>query len=223
MLLGLEITYIPAPPDALRQTSLCFRPKEENTHLAPILPRPRLTVGLPLGLQLEASYLPPVTLLDATPNLFGMALSRTWYVSPGATLSLRAHLTRGWVRGPVTCDRRSLQLQDPMAACYGAAPSRDRYSPNVTGLQLSLGRELGSRLRVGLAGGWSMMEPRFQVWFRDATGFLDSTRVVASLRRWNAQLAFEYTLNRKATAVAAVFSVPEDVNLVRLGFNFAGW
>jgi hypothetical protein len=222
IVLAMEATYIPAPPDALRQTSICFRPKEENTHLSPLLPRPRVVVGLPWGAQLEASWLPPITLMDATPNLYGVALTATWKVGPSANAAVRAHLTGGSVRGPVTCDREALQLEDPMAACYGTSPSRDRYSPNVRGVQFLLGQELSTRVRVAAAAGWSALEPRFQVWFRDATGFLDSTRVVTSLSRWNAGLLAEYSPRLSTTITAAVFAVPEDVTLFRLAFSFVG-
>src|SRR5690606_28958690 len=65
--LAFDLTWIPEPSESLRRTDQCFLPKEENTQLSPILPRPRVAVGVAGDLVLEATWLPPITVADATP------------------------------------------------------------------------------------------------------------------------------------------------------------
>lgn len=73
--IALEMTYVPAPASNSQRSDECFVEKSQHTELSPVLPRPRVAVGLPGGVVAEFSYLPPVTVADATPSLLGLALS----------------------------------------------------------------------------------------------------------------------------------------------------
>src|SRR6185295_6857584 len=64
---AFEVTYIPEPSDELRKTSVCFLPKDENSQLSSVLPRPRLSVGLPGGFFVEGTYLPFLLVIGAPP------------------------------------------------------------------------------------------------------------------------------------------------------------
>ncbi|HVT03748.1 MAG TPA: hypothetical protein VHL58_10295, partial [Thermoanaerobaculia bacterium] len=57
--LGFEGEYIPTPSAQLQKTGKCFLQKSEHTSLSRVFGRPRLTIGLPGSMAIEASYLPP--------------------------------------------------------------------------------------------------------------------------------------------------------------------
>src|SRR3954463_365426 len=105
--LGFEASYVPSPSKEIQQPEACYGIKKtENTNLSPVFPRPRVTIGLPGGILLEGSYLPPISVADAEPNLGSVAVARPWRLSGDATkgsvsLLLRAHATMGRVRGSI--------------------------------------------------------------------------------------------------------------------------
>ena len=112
---GFEAAYVPSPSREMQQPEACYGIKKtENTNLSPVFPRPRVAIGLPGGVVLEGSYLPPISVADAEPNLGSVALSYPWRVRGSdeqghVDVLLRAHATFGWVRGSITCPEKSLQ------------------------------------------------------------------------------------------------------------------
>ena len=217
-----DVTYIPKPDPSLQRTGRCFTPKEESTQLSPVFPRPRLVVALPFGVTVEGSYLPPLRVAGAQANLLSGALS----VSRGIgsrlggprTASLRAHGTRGWVRGAITCAKNALQQRDATEPCYGTRPSRDTFRPNAWGIEAMLSRTLlADRLGVYGGAGMNWLQPRFQVGFTDGSGFEDRTRVEVDLTRAALFAGAEWRLGGMVSATAQLYAVPEDVALFRLG------
>lgn len=174
--LALESAWLPAPPADVRRSDACYLAKAENTTLSPVLPRPRVAVGLPAGLALEASILPPVTVADATPALAGIALAYAGRLGARATLLARVHGTIGHVEGPVTCARDALQ-PDPNAPCFGETPSSDRYAPNASGADLLLDVPFAAHWSALLGAGVLHARARFDVDFTNAFGVRDDTRV----------------------------------------------
>jgi hypothetical protein len=136
--LVLEVAGVPTAGNDIRTTQCFAAGKSQNANLSSVLPRPRLMVGLPWGFHVEGTYLPPVTVGNATPNLVQGALAWTTrlgtFAGNSLRLQLRGHMTRGWVRGPITCDETSLR-PDPTAPCYGRQPSADKYRPDMTGAE----------------------------------------------------------------------------------------
>jgi hypothetical protein len=214
---ALDVTWIPAPDEDLRQTTQCFQPKEENTQLASVFPRPRLAVGLPFHLQLEATWLPPITIADATPNLLSVALAFTRPLGGSLGVAVRGHATLGEVKGPITCPTSALQLDDPMLACYGTAESEDTYEPNILGVEAALTWRASDRVAGYAGGGFTWLRPRFQVGFQEADGPYDSTRVLVDLERVSALAGVQYRLSPSMSLTGELYAVPEDVTLVRLG------
>jgi hypothetical protein len=228
---AFEVAPVPVPPSGLEQTSYCYAGAVQRSRLAPALPRPRVTVALPAGLALEGSYLPPVTVADATPNLASLALSATRVVRGGAadsaaagsrrgaavvTAMLRAQGTFGSVKGPITCPRSGLQRTDPVGRCYGTEPSHDTFHPDMAGLEGALAAHRGGgRLGVYAGGGVTWLEPRFQVGFRDGNGALDQTRIRVSLTRATVFGGATYRLGRAVDLSAQVYSVPVDATTFR--------
>jgi hypothetical protein len=115
-------------------------------------------------------------------NLFGFALTETVGHRDGLAAAIRAHATFGSVHAPVTCDRDA--LADPVSECFDGTLSDDRYSPNIMGVDLSVGWAMaGGRLRPYLGSGYNRLEPRFQVNFTNQFGTTDRTSVAVNLDR----------------------------------------
>jgi hypothetical protein len=220
--LGGELTYIPEPDPSLQHTGLCFTPKQESTQLSPVFPRPRLSLGLPYGALVEASWLPPVKVAGAEANMFSgaLSLSRAIVRTEGAPIvaAARVHMTRGWVRGAITCAKSALQTRDSSAPCYGTAPSRDTFHPNMWGIDGSIGRAFHSdRLNLYGGGGVNWLAPRFRVGFTSGNGLVDNTPVEVDLRRVAWFAGGSWRVARQWAATGQVYGVPEDVTLFRLG------
>jgi hypothetical protein len=223
VVLGADLTYIPKPDPALERTGVCFMPKKESTQLSPVFPRPRLMIGLPLGMGLEIGYLPPVRVAGAKANLLSGALSVARPLlsvggQPVVFAAARVHATRGYVNGAITCSDDAIQLSDSSQPCYGSKESNDTFRPNMWGIDGSIGRSfMAGRLGLYAGGGYTWLAPRFRVGFDDATGFKDRTRVEVDLTRASVFGGATWHLAGIWSATGQVYSVPTDVTLLRLG------
>lgn len=219
--LSFDATYVPSPGDDISRSEIC-NDKGENTELSPVFPRPRLALGLGRGLALEVSWLPPVTVMDATPNLFSVGLS---YLVPfgdrGMSFTARGHATAGTVKGPITCADDVIQDDDPFEVCYATRPSEDTYKPNMFGLEGVLGFGGQSRVSTYLGLGYTFLRPRFQVGFVDVNGNVDNTRIEVDLQRVAAFAGGIWHLSDRVGLTAELYSVPEDVTTVRIGGSWA--
>lgn len=214
-----EVEPIPKPDHGIQKTDACFTSKTENTSLAPAFGRVRLVVTLPFGLLLEGSYLPPVTIADATPNLVSASIAKA-FLLPGKldnlNLSFRVHSVRGTVKGPITCPRQSLQATSSNSPCFGSKASRDTFRPNLVGVEASLARWSDDKTNsffVGVGENW--IKPRFQVGFTSGTGAVDSTRIEVDLTRAVVFGGYNRKIGGRFDATAEVYSVPSDVTLFR--------
>ena len=181
--LGLEAARVPGVDQATATPTIC-RPGKgpENTGVLPALARPRLSVPLPHGLALEASWIPPVRVNGVKANLVGLALTENVGHRDGLAAAFRVHATFGSVHAPVTCDRDA--IGDPTSECFDGTVSDDRFSPNIMGADVSVGWAMvGGRLRPYLGTGYNRLEPRFQVNFTNQFGDTDRTRVAVNLDR----------------------------------------
>lgn len=226
VLVSVEMAPIPRPDPAMEQTSFCYVGKSENTRLAPVFIRPRISVGLPLGFAFEASYVPPVQAWDAQPNLASVALSRTQRLPVGIggsplALLLRAHGTFGRVRGPITCPRSGLQTSDPNAPCFGTNPSRDIYHPDMFGAEGALGISSGNgRWSAYAGGGVNWLRPHFEVDFVDGAGIPDHTKVDVDLTRGALFGGVTARVTGPLRLSAQVYDVPADVTTWRFGIGY---
>jgi hypothetical protein len=225
--LGFEMTYVPSPSERIQTPEACHNEKKtENTELSPVFPRPRLTIGLPGGFAVEASYLPPITVADATPNLASAALS---YMRPlrrggaGASLDLllRGHATFGHVRGPITCPAESLQQADFAKPCYGDAASDDTFKPNMVGGEAALAfTRSDGRLSGYAGGGVTRNQPRVKVHFDYFDGSLDRRPIIVNLTRAAAFAGARYRFGTRIDIATEVYSVPADVTTIRLAAGY---
>jgi hypothetical protein len=214
---GLELTYVPNVDPALAIPREC-RPSKlrpENTDLIPVLPRPRIALGLPGGFGIEASWIPPVRIAEARAHLASVAVSRVTPINRGAALiSLRAHATVGVINGPITCNDEA--LEDAASDCYQGTRSDDEFHPNVYGIEAAIGWRLGASLSPYMGAGYNRLTPRFRVNFTDQFGQTDRRRVSVDLDRgvlfagatWRATPAFALS--------GEVYSAPSDAVTARL-------
>ena len=180
---GVEVAYLPKVSDATATPTVC-RPGKgpEHTDLLFALARPRFGMPLPLGLTLQASWVPPVRVNGVKANLFGLSVERAFGRPDGLVAALRAHATFGSVHAPITCDDTA--LADAASECFGGTRSDDRFSPNILGLDLAIGGTLANgRLRPYGGAGYNRLQPRFQVNFTNQFGELDNRRVEVNLNR----------------------------------------
>lgn len=222
--LAFDATYVPGPGADITSPEECYNPnKTENTELSPIFPRPRVQVGLGGGFVAEAMYLPPVTVMDATPNLLSVALG---YVRPlgarGMSLGLRGHATFGTVKGPITCAPDVIQTSNPTGNCYATQPSDDTYKPNMVGGEalLGFGEIPGSKLRVYVGLGVNALMPRFQVGFVDAANNVDNQEIEVDLTRVVGMAGGSYRVSPRFALTGELYSQPRDVTTIRLGGAF---
>lgn len=223
--LGFEGEYIPKPDAEIQRTGKCFLQKSEHTSLSPVFGRPRITIGLPGSFAIEASYLPPVKIADAKPNLGSVAISHTqrlplFGVAGGATLMIRAHATFGNVKGPITCPRSSLQTTSPSAACFGTTPSNDTFSPNMHGIDLLAGVRPPLSVFGFYAGvGANQIDPHFQVGFTNGQGGVDRTKVQLEnpVTRLTLTAGTTAHIKDRIDFGAQILSVPADATTFRFG------
>ena len=221
---GFEASYVPSPSKEMQQPEACYSVKKtENTDLSPVFPRPRVAIGLPGGLMLEGSYLPPIKVADAKPNLGSVALSwprrLTGDEEHGSlSLLLRAHATMGKVEGPITCPEKALQTNDPSAACYGTAPSSDTYKPNMFGGEVGMAKQAaGDRWGAYASTGVTWLRPRFQVGFQYLDAAYDDTKISVDLTRFALGAGAWYRVGAAAAVTGELYSVPADATTFRLG------
>jgi hypothetical protein len=214
--LGLEAASVPNVDPATATPTTC-RPGKgpENTDLLPAIARPRIGVPLPLGLALDASWIPPVRVAGVKANVVALALTRSFGRTDGLAAAVRAHATFGSIRAPITCDRQ--QLGDPTSECFQGSVSDDRYSPNIMGVDVSVGWAMvGGRLRPYLGSGYNRLQPRFQVNFRNQFGDLDTTRLAVNLNRAVVFGGASWQLSEHLAVAGEIYASPADAATGRL-------
>jgi hypothetical protein len=212
-----EAAFVPTPSTTLQHTDYCYTGRAENTSLTSFFGRPRLAVGLPMGFGIEVSYLPSITVANATPNLASAGLWLTRKMTTALLLMGRVHGTIGTVRGPITCPRTALQQQDAQAPCYGTSPSVDEFRPNMAGAELILATipRNTSRVRFSAGLGVNRLYPRFRVGFSDLSGGTDRTRITVDLTRVTALAGATVSLSHRCDASAQAFTSLSDATTVR--------
>jgi hypothetical protein len=219
---GLEGTYLPNIDPDIRTATIC-RPGKgpENTDQLNAFPRPRAALGLPGGLILEGSWIPPIAINQVKVNLVGLSLERGFPLRrAGATLGLRLHGTFGLIRAPITCD--DANLQDPTSECFQGTRSDDRYHPNIFGAEALLGWSIAQgRLRPFVGTGANILHSRFQVNFTNAFGFTDNTLVRANLTRGVIFGGATWAPSPRLGLSGEIYSAPADAVTGRLMLSYA--
>ena len=223
---GAEGGLIPDPDTAIQRSGACFTKKSENTKLSPVFGRPRVTLTLPAGFALEGSYLPPIKINDAEPNLGSAALSWSRRLKMASTgnstdIMFRLHGTAGHVRGPITCPEKALQQTDATRPCFGTKPSVDTFKPTMAGIEGILSTVAwDGRVAFYAGGGENFLRPRFQVGFTDGLGSVDSTLIVVDLNRITMFGGVTAEMTSALDLSAQVYDVRGDGITFRIGAGY---
>ena len=223
---GAEGGLIPDPDTAIQRSGACFTKKSENTKLSPVFGRPRVTLTLPAGFALEGSYLPPIKINDAEPNLGSAALSWSRRLKMASTgnstdIMFRLHGTAGHVRGPITCPEKALQQTDVTRPCFGTKPSVDTFKPTMAGIEGILSTAAwDGRVAFYAGGGENFLRPRFQVGFTDGLGSVDSTLIVVDLNRITMFGGVTAEMTSALDLSAQVYDVRGDGITFRIGAGY---
>jgi hypothetical protein len=225
--LQAEVSPVPTASPSIEHASECFTASaKQHSRLTSVFARPRAILTLPLGLAIEASYIPPIQVGDAHPHLGSAAISETAPLHGfgpfgSSALMLRADGTIGHVRGPITCAQGSLQQSQPDSACFGDHPSNDTFSPTMFGLEGVYGvKSRGGRFEFFAGSGVSWLRPRFVVGFTDLDGNVDNTHVEVNLQRWSLLGGATLNLPARFAVTTEVYSVPKDVTTWRLAASY---
>lgn len=222
--IGGELTYVPSADSMLRESQgNCGFSKSENTNLSHVFPRPRVLVGLGGGLALEVSYLPPITVASATPNLGSAALSWTREVGSSWLLMLRAHGTAGTVSGSITCPASAFQTTSDTLPCFNngsTKPSDDAFHPLMYGGEGAVGwGNSDGTLRGYVGGGITGLQPSLRVNFTTTRGgqtTVDSTNVKTTTSRGVVFAGATARVIDRLWLSAQLYSVPADLTTVRV-------
>ena len=225
--LQAEVSPVPSADPSIEHASECYTASaKQHSRLTSVFARPRLLVTLPLGLAIEASYIPPVRVGDAHPHLASAALSETAPLNGfgpfgSSAIMIRADGTIGHVRGPITCAQSSLQQSEPDSACYGNRPSNDTFTPTMFGLEGVYGvKSRGGRFEFFAGSGITWLRPRFEVGFTNLNGVPDNTMVEVNLERWSLLGGATLHLPASFAVTTEVYSVPKDVTTWRLAVSY---
>ena len=225
-----EVVGVPTPSASISHTSFCYVSDQKGSHLSPVLPRLRLAVGLPAGFALEGSYLPPVEIDRASPNLGSLALTYARQLIgspresglPSLVVAGRVHGTIGRVVGPITCPSSQLQQTQLGQPCYGTKESSDTFYPTSAGVESTLAashRWLG----VFAGTGYTRLTPHFRVGFTNLTGYTDRTLVEVSLDRAVVLGGVTLRVVRALDVSAEAYSVPADLTTWRVAARYRLW
>lgn len=215
---GVETSYLPNIDDSTATPTTC-RPGKgpENVDFGALLPRPRVSLGLPSGFALEASYIPPVRVNGAKPSIFGVALRKTFQLG-GMILGIRGHATVGVIHAPIVCDDQA--AKDPVSECFNSDESNDEYHPNIFGGDASLGWSLGGgRFQPYLGAGFNVLHPRFRVNHTDQVNQVDRRRVEVDLQRAVLFAGASWFPGSRFAISGQIYSAPTDAVTGRLAVS----
>ncbi len=208
--LGVEGTLLPNIDDRTSTPTIC-RPGKgpETTDFLFAFPRPRVGIGLPGAVFVEASWVPPVRVNGLKANLVSFAVGRAFTVSRSSVvIGVRAHGTVGRIRAPITCDDAA--LADPTSECFRGQKSDDRYDPNIFGFDAAISFPVKGGIRSYVGAGINLLRPRFQVNFTNQGGVHDNTRVEVNLERGVLFGGLTWQAGRALSISGELYAAPSD-------------
>ncbi len=211
--IGMEGGWIPRL--SVEERTVGFNgAKTEDLNKTEIFGRPRLTLGLPHDFSLTLSYLPPIEVSGAKPELFSLAIGRPLLLRDSWRLGLRVLAQTGTIEGDFTCGADAVAAgSDPAINPFGCeAVSEDEMTVEYWGIELSTSFDLGSSGRwQGHAGVMlANLDLEFQV---NAlySGLLDRTLERTDGTTYAGTLGLTYQPGGPWTWVGEAFYTPLDV------------
>ncbi len=219
---GLELGYVPQLSKSQRTA---FQDKPEATNLAPLLPRPRVSVVLPGALHAQVSWVPPMRVFDVEANLVSIALTRA--LEPGGTtVAPRFVASWGKVRGSITCFEDLIHGTAGESVYYTeichSRTSDDHFKPRHLSAEVLVSRSI-ARLPFLPYGGIGVLNEKtiFDIGVRRADGSRDPDHPILELRATRAYGFLGGTVNawRATRFTGELFYAPGSVFTARV---FAG-
>lgn len=211
--LGLELDWIPTLSEDQRRVGFNGT-KVEDFNRVPVLPRPRLALGLGRGVTLELAYLPPLTVEGLTPNIVAVAIEVPLIRTGRWIFGVRGQGQIGTVEGDITCPAQEASIPpgSPGNEFGCMERSRDEATIETYGLGVTAGYRIpGTRatdLFFGVAA--SRMDLEFQV---DALtfGVRDRSRLLTDGWTVAVNAGVSLPLSESFRLAAEVFYSPLDV------------
>ena len=179
--IGLELGWLPRLNSA--QLRVGFDGLEtEDLNKAPIIPRPRVTIGLPARWSLIVAGTPPVRMFGVKAALLAIGLERPLVETPRWSFGLRGYGQIGTANAAYTCPASKLAFAPgaPGNVDGCEALSSDTATLRYVGAEASVAYQPGSSARLSphAAFGFAYMDAGFQV---DALvfGYVDHTDMVS--------------------------------------------
>lgn len=224
--IAMEATYLPRLSEAQRRPGI---DKPESSNLSPVLPRPRVTRRTSWGV-FEASWLPPLKVVDAQANLLGLAYTRSLGEWRGVSLAPRLSLAAGTVRGAITCNRAATAQRGPDLAVYYAAVchgnnSDDWFQPRLAAGELVASRAIGTTgAYTYVAGGARVDRSRFDIGVKKRDGTRDADHPIIRLRDTRPHLAagVRWPFGAHLSTVAEWFYAPGSISTIRASIALNG-
>ncbi|MEE8138878.1 MAG: hypothetical protein V3T81_08450 [Thermoanaerobaculia bacterium] len=210
---GLEAGWVPTLSDRERTVGFSGT-KTEELNRTSLFGRPRVQVGLPHGLSLTLSWVPPIEMSGVEPNLLAAALGRPLHDSDRWRLGLRVYAQYGTLEGDLTCSEGDVAGGDDPARnpfrCE--VPSDDEMTLRSGSLEVSAAFPIGDRDQfepyVALAGHY--MDLDFQVNAR-YSGIIDHTLLLTDGVTASLTGGVRYTVSDRIGLSGEVFFTQLDV------------
>ena len=213
--IGLELGWLPSLSTTQQRVGFDGT-KAEDLNKAPVLPRPRVTIGLPGRFALTVAGDPPIRSFGIKPKLLAVALERPVYEATRWLVGVRGYGQIGSVEGAFTCPQNVLAFAPGSANnTYGCeAVSSDTATLRFAGLEAGAAYQ-PSRLRVSphVALAVNYLDLAFQVNAR-TFGFIDRTRLLSHGATFAASGGIRYPLSARLDASLDAFYTPLSVRRV---------
>jgi hypothetical protein len=207
-----ELGHIPRLSERKRRVGFDGT-KLEDLNKSPVYGSARFHLALPADFGLELGWTPPVTIGGARPNrLAAIALERPFFEGNDWRGAARIFHQRGRVTGDFTCDRETASHPpgSPGNPFGCRAASRDRFTLNQTGLELSVAHQLpGTALEPYLAYTATYMRPRTRVQ-AETFGVLDRSLLTTSMTTHTVTIGMKYDVGGRWSLLGALAWTPLD-------------
>ncbi len=210
---GLELSWLPSLTAAQRRVGFDGT-KIEDLNKAPILPRPRVRIGLPHAFSLIGAGDPPIRAVGIKPKLLAVGLERPVYETPDLVVGVRGYGQIGSVQAAFTCPQAVLAFTpgSPQNTYGCQAESSDTASLRFAGGEASVAyrgdalRRLSPHAAIAL----NYFDMAFQV-NALTFGYLDHTRLLAHGMNVAASGGVSYPLTSRLQAAVDLFYSPLSV------------
>ena len=188
--------------------------KHEDLNRTSVFGRPRIRFGLPNAFSVGVSWVPPVEVGGAEPNLWSVDVARPFQIADRHRIGARIFALDGSIEADFTCDRATVAAgDDPLRNPFGCQEvSRDEQEMRSTGFEVSWAREPreGGRWEPHVAVATAEMDLNFQINARYG-GIVDRIRLEAEGTTVSVMAGLTYFGSDRWRVTGEAFYAPLDV------------